>query len=205
MLEGLLPDGKKRRNVRRPHKKRKTAKKRRVGGGGGGATGGKVGGKRFQHVSFRDVIKHARAAIRGQGIKSSKSLETDRRRMRSATMAVLKAVRRYKKGKLMMPTGGRRGRGHERILPLPKSGGLLPLLPIFAGLSALGSLAGGAAGVAKAINETREARKKLAELQRHDETMEAIALRKGKGLFLRPYKKGLGLYMMPYAQYSKNC
>lgn len=194
MLEALLPDGGKRRTVRRSRKK--GAKKRR------GTTASGDGGKRFQHVTFRDVIKHAKAAIRGQGIRSSKSLETNRRRMRSATMAALKAVRKFKKGKLVRP--GRRG-AHERILPLPKSGGLLPLLPIFAGLSALGSLAGGAAGVAKAINETRDARKKLSELQRHNETMEAIALQKGKGLYLRPHKKGLGLYMMPYTQYAKNC
>jgi hypothetical protein len=27
--------------------------------------------------------------------------------------------------------------------------------------------------------------------------MEAIALREGKGLFLKPYKKGFGLYLKP--------
>lgn len=159
--------------------------------------------QRPHHVTFGQVVKHARAAVRGQGIRSSRSLELDKRKLRSATMAALKAVRKFRKGKIL--SGGSTGK-KERILPLPKSGGVLPLLPIFAGLSALGSLAGGAAGVAKAINETRDAKKKLAEMQRHNETMEAIALRKGRGLFLRPYKKGgLGLYMMPYAKYAKNC
>lgn len=84
----------------------------------------------------------------------------------------------------------------ERILPIPKSGGFLPLIPIFAALSALGGLAGGAAGVAKTVIEAKNARRELSELQRHNQTMEAIALRKGKGLYLGPYRKnGLGLYI----------
>ena len=45
-----------------------------------------------------------------------------------------------------------------RIIPIPKTGGILPLIPIFAGLSALGALAGGAAGVAKTINDVKNAR-----------------------------------------------
>lgn len=54
-----------------------------------------------------------------------------------------------------------------RMIPVPKTGGVLPLIPIFAGLSAAGSLAGGAAGVARVIKEFKEAKKRLAELKRH--------------------------------------
>lgn len=79
-----------------------------------------------------------------------------------------------------------------RVIKIPKTGGILPLIPIFAGLSALGALAGGAAGVAKAVTDTKAARRQLDEAARHNQTMEAIALR-GNGLFLRPYKSGLGL------------
>lgn len=80
-----------------------------------------------------------------------------------------------------------------RIIPVPKTGGFLPLIPIFAGLSAAGSLAGGAAGIAKAISEFKEAKKKLAELQRHNLKMEALCI--GRGLRLKPYKDGLGIYV----------
>jgi hypothetical protein len=80
-----------------------------------------------------------------------------------------------------------------RIIKIPKSGGILPLIPIFAGLSALGALSGGVGGIAKAINSAKAARKQLEESQRHNKTMEAIAM--GKGLFLKPYKKGLGLFL----------
>lgn len=148
-------------------------------------------------ITLRALIKQARSAIRGSGIKSSAAMEKNKRLLRSTTLTALRAVRKLK---------GRSKVTRERMLALPKSGGLLPLLPIFAGLSAIGSLAGGAAGVAKAISETRDAKQKLAELQRHNQTMEAIALRKGRGLFFKEHKKGgLGLYMAPYSQYAKNC
>lgn len=98
--------------------------------------------------------------------------------------------------------------GLPRVIPVPKIGGILPLVPIFAGLSALGALMGGTASVANAVMTTNNAKKKIAENKRHNEIMEAISLgksnkRNGKGLFLAPYKKGFGLYLNPYA-YSKN-
>lgn len=80
-----------------------------------------------------------------------------------------------------------------RIIPVPKTGGFLPLVPIFAGLSATGSLAGGVAGITKAINEYRAAKKRLAELKRHNKEIEAHCI--GKGLELKPYKNGLGIYI----------
>lgn len=96
--------------------------------------------------------------------------------LKSARIAVRKA-------------GGKRKVKKPRVLPVPhKVGGFLPfLVPIFAGLSAIGALSGGAAGIAKAVNDTRAAKKQLEESQRHNKTMEAIAL--GKGLHLKPYKK----------------
>lgn len=92
-----------------------------------------------------------------------------------------------------------------RIIPIPKIGGVLPLIPIFAGLSAIGSLIGSTAGIVKAIRSASEGRKQLAESERHNQTMESIALgrnAKGSGLFMRPYRTGYGLYMSPYR--SKN-
>ena len=80
-----------------------------------------------------------------------------------------------------------------RVIPVPKSGGFLPLIPIFAGLSAAGSLTGGAAGIAKVINDCKAAKKRLEELKRHNEKMEALSI--GKGLHLKPHKDGLGIYI----------
>jgi len=77
-----------------------------------------------------------------------------------------------------------------RVISIPKTGGMLPLIPIFAGLSALGSLTGGIANVVKTAKEfNRTAPSHL-----------------GNGLYLTPFKggesfkiqKGKGLYIAPY-------
>lgn len=92
--------------------------------------------------------------------------------------------------------GGKKKIRTPRIIPIPKQGGLLPLIPIFAGLSALGSLAGGAAGIVKAVKDVKNAQSKLEESQRHNKTMEALAMGKqGRGLYLKQYRKGMGLYL----------
>ena len=85
-----------------------------------------------------------------------------------------------------------------RVIQIPKVGGILPLIPIFAGLSALGTLAGGAAGITKAVNDYKSAQQNLRESERHNKMMESIAL--GKGLYIKPYKQGSGLFLNP----SKN-
>lgn len=79
-----------------------------------------------------------------------------------------------------------------RMIPLPKTGGVLPLILIFAGLSALGTLAGGAAAIAKTVNDYKAAQKTLSESERHNKVMESLSI--GKGLYIKPYKKGKGLY-----------
>ncbi len=92
--------------------------------------------------------------------------------------------------------GGRKKVKLPRVIKVPKVGGVLPLIPIFAGLSAMGALSGGAAGIAKAVNDARAAADKLKESQRHNRTMEAIALgRKGSGLYLAKHKTGHGLFL----------
>lgn len=89
-----------------------------------------------------------------------------------------------------------------RIIPVPKLGGALPLIPIFAGLSALGALIGGSSTLANAVVSANSAKQQLREANRHNETMEAIAIGKtnksGSGLYIKPYKKGFGLYLKPY-------
>lgn len=91
-----------------------------------------------------------------------------------------------------------------RVIPVPKIGGALPLIPLFAGLSALGALMGGSASVANAVISANNAKKNFKEAQRHNETMEAISIgqnkKTGSGLYLMPYKKGMGLYLSPHSK-----
>lgn len=89
-----------------------------------------------------------------------------------------------------------------RVIPVPKIGGFLPLVPVFAALSALGSLMGGAAGIAKAVKLTQNAKDDLKKLSTQNEgDMQAISIGKaknGNGLYLKPYRKGFGLYIQPH-------
>lgn len=103
-----------------------------------------------------------------------------------AALNIAKKLYKRKKGKIPIP----------RVISL-KKGGFLPLLiPIFAALSALGAVGGAAANIASAVNKAKEGQKNFEEAQRHNKSMEAIAI--GKGVFLGPYRKGCGIYLAPY-------
>lgn len=134
----------------------------------------------------------------GAGNKSLTSIVNKLRKHGAGDITKKKTLGKLLKAARMSikSAGGRRKINIPRVIPLPKTGGILPLIPIFAGLSALGALSGGAAGIAKAVNDTQSAKDKLQESKRHNETMEAIALgKKGSGLYLKKYKSGYGLYL----------
>ena len=135
--------------------------------------------KKGGQISFNNVVKKARKGLVGKKFSN----------IRNAAITALSSI---KNTKIKLPK--------QRIIPIPKTGGILPLIPIFAGLSALGALSGGAAGIASAVNSAKNAQKKLDEQIRHNKAIEKISI--GKGLYLQPYKKGCGLYLEPYA---KNC
>lgn len=141
---------------------------------------------RGDRITFKNVLGRARAAMKPA--KTTKTAIT--LALRGARSAV-KNNNKKKRAELLAAA---------RIIPIPKVGGILPLIPLFAGLSALGALTGGAAGVAKAVSDASAAKQTLKEAERHNKTMEAIALRGGKGMFLKPYKRGFGLVLTP-----KNC
>lgn len=126
-------------------------------------------------ISFKSAVTRARNRIKGKQVSNL---------LKAAKLA----LGSIGKKKIKEP--------RSRIIAIPKTGGILPLIPIFAALSALGSLGGGAAAVAKAVGDAKSAAKDLKEKERHNKTMEAIAL--GKGLHLGPYKRGVGLYLRPY-------
>lgn len=135
--------------------------------------------KKTERNILRKIISKARADVKSRKPEN----------LKTAIKIAIAAAKKNMKGK-------KTGLPKTRVIPVPKTGGVLPfLLPMFAGLSALGALSGGAAGVAKAINDAKHARKELSESERHNKKMEAIAL--GKGMYLKPYRKGLGLYLKP--------
>lgn len=139
------------------------------------------------NTSIVNNIKSRMQSIKGSSLKDNVKL---------AVKVARKALR---------SAGGKKNINVPRVIRVPKIGGILPLIPIFAGLSALGALSGGVAGVTKSIMDAKAARKSLEESKRHNTTMEAIALGKkkkeGGGLYLKPHKTGYGLYIK---KWSKN-
>lgn len=78
-----------------------------------------------------------------------------------------------------------------RIIPIPKSGGALPLIPILAGISAVGGAASGVSSIIKAIGEIISAKKTLFPGGEKKQV--------GAGLYLYPYRKnGYGLFLNRY-------
>lgn len=136
-------------------------------------------GKKKKQCSFKKVLSAAKKAIRLANPPT----------LKDAVNVAVSCVRKAKKAsKVMLP----------KVIPISHKGGVLPLIPIFAGLSALGALAGGTSGIVSAVNKAQTAKKDLHEMKRHNKTMEAIAM--GKGLYLAPYKTGSGLFLKPYSK-----
>lgn len=155
--------------------------------------------KKTKKINVKAIFREARAraneAIHKRG---PRTIDTAARVAKKAAVA---AVKRINKKQPISPQQVENG---LRVIPVPKRGAALPLIPIFAGLSALGALLGGSASIANAATAANNAKKNFSEAQRHNQTMEAIALGRnahtGSGLYLRPYKNGLGLYLAPSPQ-----
>lgn len=136
-----------------------------------------------KRCTFKKLVSLTKSAL-----KSSKSTSADQI-LHTAIAAAKNA--KEKSGKVSRP----------RVIPLPKTGGVLPLVPIFAGLSALGSLAGGAASIIRAIKSTDDGKRSLRGSRRG--AVKIDESQTGQGLYLKPYKKGYGLFLKPYPS-SKN-
>ncbi|KAF2885755.1 hypothetical protein ILUMI_20419 [Ignelater luminosus] len=136
--------------------------------------------KKTQKVTFKGgILKKLISVVKdvGSNIGSGKEL----------IKYTLQAARR-----IIKSVGGKKNVKVPRVIPVPKEGGVLPLIPIFAGLSALGAIAGGTAQIAKAVNQAKDAKKQLDEGTRHNKFMETIAMsgrKSGTALYLKPYKK----------------
>lgn len=147
---------------------------------------------------FKHAVQSAKQAIKNEAPKSIK--EASKIAKDAAIKAVIVNNNNKRPGKEAVKNG------LPRVIKVPKIGGILPLVPIFAGLSALGALMGGTAGVASYVTSASNAKKSLLESERHNKIMEAIALgekhTKGHGLYLGPYNKGLGLFLND--TFSKN-
>lgn len=144
-------------------------------------TGGSLSFRKHVLLPILDAVKNS--------LKDGKGLHT-KSDIRKSSMHALKTARAAIK-----KAGGRRKIRVPRMIPFAKTGGILPLIPIFAGLSALGSIAGGASAIAQTVIRAKDAKKKLDEQKRHNSAMEEIE-NKGAGLYMKKSSKGgYGLFL----------
>lgn len=178
----------KRRQTKKKVSKRKTIKKKRKP---------KVNNLKKIKQLFKQAVKSAKHQIT---LNNPESLNDATRIAIGAAKRAVNMKKKITKKDVVS--------GLSRVIPIPKIGGALPLIPIFAALSALGALMGGSAGVTNAVINANSAKNKLSEAERHNQTIEAIALGKsvknGNGLYVSPYKKGYGLYVKPYEYYQQS-
>lgn len=139
--------------------------------------------KTMKKCSFKSLVSKTRKSMRGNSSTSANDI------IKSAIFA----AKNIKKESTVPEI---------RIIPIPKSGGMLPLVPIFAGLSALGSLVGGVSAVVNAIRSTNEGKRSLLGNQRIEGGISIGKSKNGEGLYLQPYKKGYGLFLKPYPNTS---
>lgn len=133
--------------------------------------------KQGMGVPLSKVIKTTRDVVKkriGGRKKQSKNGMTPS--TKALINTAVKAARKYVKGKIVKT---------PRVIPIPKRGGFLPLIPLLGALAATGTLAGGVTTAAKNIYEM---------VKRNRGESATV----GKGLYLKPYKAGMGLYLSPY-------
>lgn len=102
------------------------------------------------------AVKAAKKAMK-ENVKEKDSVNLDKK-------CVAAARKSFRKNNKKVP----------RVIPIPKTGGMIPLIPIFAGLSALDALTGGVANMVKTVGEFNR----------------SITSHLGKGLYLTPHKGG---------------
>ena len=133
-------------------------------------------------LSFAHLVKKARVAVKRFSKNSPPS---------EMAMVALNAVRNE--------IGKKRVKKLPRVIPIPKVGGMLPLIPILAGISALGGAASGVGSIVKAVGDVIDAKRRI---------FPGGKMQIGNGIYLAPYKKnGFGLYLNPYKRntnFSKN-
>ena len=129
--------------------------------------------------TFGSLVRKAKIAVKGVKEKDIRDESTLKQKVQLA----LKAI------------GSRKGilPNSSKIIPIPKSGGMLPLIPLITGISKIGAIAGGTSAIINAIRDIINMRKSV-----RDGDQRPV----GNGLFLAPYRKGYGLFFTPSKKLS---
>lgn len=136
-------------------------------------------------ISFKELVENAKNVVKGN---RSKHIINDRKALKRAASVALQAI------------GSRFGALNKklikqpRVIPIPKTGGILPLIPILAGISKIGAIASSASAVINTIKDIINLRNQM----KNGSSNGGDSRQVGTGLFLAPYRKGYGLFLRPY-------
>ncbi len=169
---GMGLEGVTRRNKRRYKNKRRRKQKRRKR---------RAKKKAGASVTFPSLVRALNKQLhpRGKGISFKEDVSSDLKKYASKS---LKLARKKAKGKKKIKV--------PRVIPIPRTGGALPLVPILAGIAAVKTIAGGVDSIVNTIKNIVEAKRKI--FPGSKETLPV-----GKGLFLSGRNKGYGLFLDP--------
>lgn len=130
---------------------------------------------------LRKVIGSARRAV-------------NRSKQKDVSKVVSIALDAARREAAKLKRGGRALTVGTRVIPVPKTGGIIPFIaPVLAGLSALGTIATGASNVVRAVKDIRDARKR------------GQGVKINARLRFDKHKRGYGLYLSPCPKNRQRC
>lgn len=126
-------------------------------------------------IAFSALVKDAK-----NGIKKAKAQTVG-----AAIVAALRSAKKSRKGKTVtMP----------RVIKVPSfSGGVLPILPILAGVSAAGNIYSTVSSIVKTLRNIRSGKENIHHSQGGEQKV-------GSGLYLGVQKRGIGMYLRPHSK-----
>ena len=130
-------------------------------------------------LSFNQIVSKARQAIKGNRNKKNPDIN-------ALVNQSLAAVRKIK-------VKNHHHSHKSRIIPIPKTGGAIPLIPILTALSHVGSLVGGVSSIVNAIKNIKNVRDEYKTTQQQQGSGIIQGFRIGQGLTLKSHKKGFGI------------
>ncbi len=137
----------------------------------------KTGGSLTLPQLIRILRQHVQPLRRGKGISFKDDVPVGLKKYAAKS---LKLARKKAKGKTKIKV--------PRVIPIPKTGGALPLVPILAGIAAVKTIAGGVDTIVNTVKNIVEAKRKI-----FPGSKETVPV--GKGLFLSGRNKGYGLFL----------
>ena len=136
----------------------------------------------------KSIKKRSKKRVKGSGItfhqllqKAKKTVRAKKFKPTDIQAAVNRTLASIKKYKVRTSPG--------RVLPIPKSGGAIPIIPILTALKHVGTILRGIGTVVESVKQV----KAIKDQFKHQSTVPETRI--GNGLIVGPHKKGLGIFV----------